>query len=774
MNEEVRGLVSRMSEASLLINQNLDRDEVLQAVLDAIRMLTGARSGAMALFDPESGEQELLFTGLTSEQTKQSVSIPRSREVFEALTDPSEAMRIPDIKEHLHRQGFTLWSPVKQADKVASMSAPLAHQDRYMGHVFVANKSGGGQFTETDEEILVMFTAQAALVIGNANSRRSEQEAKASLEFMAETSPAGVAILDAQTGVMKWSNREASLILDGMWSKGQSFQEQLDQAICVQPDGQEIFLKDLPWVETLGAGKPVRGEEIALRTPDGQIINVLLNANPIRSEHGRIDSVMVVFQDLAPLEQQERLRAEFLAMVSHELRAPLAAVKGSVTTLLESANVLGPVEMAQFFGIIRDQSDQMHFLISDLLDVAHIETGTLPVAPEPADVYLLVDEARTRFLSQSAHNAVETELGEGLPLVMADRRRILQVLGNLLSNASQASPHGLPIRVAAALDEGHVAITVADQGKGVSPEVLPDLFRKYTRRSDTHGSGLGLAICKGIVEAHGGRIRAQSSGPNLGAQFTFTLPAVAAPTAGSAPDSPQSRPAGPKAVRVLAVDDDPQALRYVRDILTKEGYAPISTSDPADVPRLVAWEKPHLALLDLVMPGTDGIELMNAVRKTADIPVIIMSAYGQDNAAATALNMGAADYLVKPFSATELDARIRAALRKAVDPFSDEPTEPYEAAGLHIDYARRRATLDGKPVELTATEYAVLYELAAHAPRVLTHSVLLQRVWGPERVGESQPLRDIVKRLRSKLGDDANNPKYIFTEPRVGYWMAEQ
>ena len=236
--------------------------------------------------------------------------------------------------------------------------------------------------------------------------------------------------------------------------------------------------------------------------------------------------------------------------------------------------------------------------------------------------------------------------------------------------------------------------------------------------------------------------------------------------------SARSRRATRDRVRVLAVDDDPQALRYVRDELAKAGYAPIATGDPAEVPSLMAEQKPHLVLLDLVLPGSDGIELMHDILRIEDVPVIFLSVYGQDDTVARAFDMGAADYLVKPFSPTELAARIRAALRKRLEPFPGEPSQPYTIGGLGIDYARRRVTLAGEPVELTATEYALLYELAVHAPRVLSHNVLLQRVWGPERVGEPSLVRDVVKRLRRKLGDDAADPRYILTEPRVGYRMA--
>jgi len=128
--------------------------------------------------------------------------------------------------------------------------------------------------------------------------------------------------------------------------------------------------------------------------------------------------------------------------------------------------------------------------------------------------------------------------------------------------------------------------------------------------------------------------------------------------------------------------------------------------------------------------------------------------------------------VVKPFSPTELAARIRVALRKRLEPFHGEPSGPYASEGLGIDYAERRVTVAGTQVDLTATEYAVLYELAVHGPRALTHSVLLHRVWGPDRVGQPWLVRDVIKRLRRKLGDNADNPKYIFTEPRVGYRLA--
>ena len=198
------------------------------------------------------------------------------------------------------------------------------------------------------------------------------------------------------------------------------------------------------------------------------------------------------------------------------------------------------------------------------------------------------------------------------------------------------------------------------------------------------------------------------------------------------------------------------------------GYAPVVTGDPDEALRLMAQRRPRLALLDLMMPGTDGVELMQAILQTEDVPVIFLSAYGQEDIVARAFDMGAADYVVKPYSPTELAARIRAALRRRAAP---EPAEPYVLGDLTIDRTARTVTLAGRPVPLVAMEYRLLAELSAHAGRVLTYEHLMWQVWGKEDAADLRPMRTIVNKLRRKLGDVGSNPTYIFTEPRVGYRM---
>ena len=454
-----------------------------------------------------------------------------------------------------------------------------------------------------------------------------------------------------------------------------------------------------------------------------------------------MESFVVTLQDLTPLEELERQRAEFLGVVSHELRTPLASIKGSATTLKESANSLDPAEMDLFFRIIEQQADQMSDLITDLLDMARIESGTLSVSPEPSDAAALVDRARNSFLSGGGRDNIRIDIEPDLPPVMADRRRIAQVIGNLLSNAAGHSPESSAIRLAAAQDgvqDGvQVAFTVGDDGTGLSDDLLPQLFRKFSRvdgydrenrenrESGIAGSGLGLAICKGIVEAHGGRIWAEREGLGLGSRFTFRLPvateAVHPAPAGEARTSEGSHRAGQGRTRVLAVDDDPQTLRFVRDALSNAGYTVTVTGDPGQVGRLVEEERPHLVLLDLMLPGMDGIELMESVPELADLPVIFLSAYGRDQVIARALEAGAEDYVVKPFSPTELVARVQTVLRRRAASELSEPPEPYRRGELTIDYAERRVSLAGRAVRLTNIEYRLLFELSVNAGLVLTH-----------------------------------------------------
>ena len=400
---------------------------------------------------------------------------------------------------HARTLGLPEFPPALTASSLLSfLAAPIRHQHEHLGTIYLDQKEG--EYTQEDEETLVLFASQAALVIANARRYREEQRARNDLETLINISPVGVAVFDARTGAPVSFNREAARIVDSLRDPDQSPAQLLEVLSYRRADGRKIAPFDM--AQELIEGDTVRAEEIVIEVPDGRSVTTLVNATPIRSENGEVESCVVTLQDMTALEELERLRAEFLAMVSHELRTPLTSVKGSITTLLNPPSPLNPAEMRQFHQIIDAQVDRMHLLISDLLDVARIETGTLAVTPEPAEVGALVDDAKNTFLSGGGRRNLTIDMAPELPWVMPDRRRVVQVLGNLLANAARYSNESSTIRVNASLEDGYVAIAVADAGRGLAPERLPLLFRKFSRivDEDAQGdTGLGLAICKGIV-----------------------------------------------------------------------------------------------------------------------------------------------------------------------------------------------------------------------------------------------------------------------------------
>ena len=358
---------------------------------------------------------------------------------------------------------------------------------------------------------------------------------------------------------------------------------------------------------------------------------------------------------------------------------------------------------------------------------------------------------------------------------MADRRRIVQVLGNLLANAARHSPEGAPTGVAAARDGAHVAVSVADRGEGLGPEALAQLFRRHAGVHEGGGSGLGLLICKGLVEAHGGRIRAESAGVGRGTCVTFTLPVAEEEQARGAPAA--ADPGGPGGERrdgrrggramtpVLVVDDDPHSLRQVWGALAAAGYAPAVTAEPGEVARLVETKRLALVVLDLVVPGTDGIALMQTLPALAHVPVIFLSACGRGDTVARALEAGAAGCIVKPFSVPELVARVKVALARHAGP------EPFRLGALVIDRAKGRVTVAGRAVRPTAIEYRLLEALSLDAGGATTCESLQRRVWGERGGTHPQAVRSAVRRLRRKPGDDKGKPRYILNERGLSYRM---
>ena len=768
-----RERLSQLCDAILRINESLDLDSVLQEVLDSARSLTGAQFGVIVLVTGQQRPVEFLFSGMTPEQAGELERLSNKWELFEYFYAIEGPLRLDDFQSYLEEHELSEFrAPFPISPATAYLGAPIRYQDQRVGAIFMAEKDGG--FSVEDEETLVMFASQAALVISNARQYRQEQRTRADLEALVNIAPMAVLIFEADSGELRSVNQEAMRIIGELGLKGDSLHQMVSAATYRRADGRVISGDGIPLEQTMNWGETVWEEEIIIEIPHGQKLVASVNATPIRGADGAVESVIVTAQDLAPLAELERQRTEFLGIVGHELRSPLTAIKGSTSTLLEGQFSLDPAEMIEYHRIIDEQADYMRDLINDLTDIVRIESGTLAVNPVPLELVRLVDEARNVFLSTGGREHIRIDLPSDLPLVMADQRRMVQVFINLLTNAARNSNENSTISLEARVQDVHVAVSVTDTGRGIPTERLPRLFAKFYQPDgpdQNRDLGLGLAICKGIVEAHGGRIWAESDGPGLGSTFTFTLPASEQSTPHVVPQRAKAAARARRTVssdltQILAVDDDPRTLKHVCDSLANAGFEPVVTGDPDEVISLIEETQPQVVLLDLMLPGKDGIELMKDVLAVSDVPVIFLSGYDQDELITKAFEMGAVDYVIKPFSPTELNARVRAALRKR----PDQPMS-FELDDLAINFAERSVTVAGEPVDLTPTEFRLLAELSSKAGTAMDHDYLLQKVWGPDQPGDARRMRTVVKNLRQKLGDDARNPRYIATVPHVGYRM---
>lgn len=220
---------------------------------------------------------------------------------------------------------------------------------------------------------------------------------------------------------------------------------------------------------------------------------------------------------------------------------------------------------------------------------------------------------------------------------------------------------------------------------------------------------------------------------------------------------------------VLIADDDPAIIKFVRANLKAEGYETLAAIDGAEALEVIERELPDLVILDLMMPRVDGFEVLRRLREWSHIPIIVLSARGDVRDKVKCLNSGADDYISKPFGVGELLSRVRAVLRRTQGVGTVSVPPSFSSGDLEVNFSQRRVTLSGKEVKLTPTEYSLLQELVLNAGKVLTHTHLLHKIWGPEYQDEKEYLHVFVARLRARLEPDPANPRYITTVPGVGY-----
>jgi PAS domain S-box-containing protein len=466
----------------------------------------------------------------------------------------------------------------------------------------------------------------------------------AQFEEVARQMPAAVVIADAATGDPVFSNEQVDLIIGSR-------------------DGL-----DRPLGRALRNGEVVRDEEIELSRPDGSGVTLEVNAGPVRDREGRITAAVAVFHDVTErkraeeaLREADRRKDEFLAMLAHELRNPLAPIRNAAEVLRFFGSSEPRIEWCR--EVIDRQVGHLTRLVDDLLDVSRITRGKVTLQKERIELATAVARAveTVRPLIESRGHRLVLSLSERPVLVEADLVRLAQVMGNLLNNAAKYSPDGSEIRLAAGLEGGEAVIRVRDEGIGIPPEMLAQVFELFVQadrsldRSEG-GLGIGLTLVRSLVEMHGGSVEARSDGPGRGSELIVRLPALAVEEAGEHPSAVPAVSAG-AGRRILVVDDNEDSAVSLALLLELSGHEVRTAGDGSAALSEARSFRPEVVLLDIGLPHMDGYEVARRLRGEEDLRGLLlfaMTGYGQEEDVRRSRQAGFDQHLVKPVDLPKL------------------------------------------------------------------------------------------------------------------------
>jgi PAS domain S-box-containing protein len=647
-----------------------------------------------------------------------------------------------------------------------------------------------------------------------ANAQRSPTsfaslQSYAVLEEVAASLRSGLILLDTSEQVA-FSNQSAERLL------GLSLHEILGQPLfdvrehllsMAAQRGQARIELDHLWQQ------PEREQTIDLALADAAVRWLRVQSFPVRSARGHLLGRGILLDDCTLEHEAAQASSESFALAAHELKTPLAVIKGCATTLLGAAPRWDPALLREMLHMIDTQADRLHDVLNTLLDVWRLDAGIQPLRLADVRISELLASIVERWRKNAPRHTFNLRLPDQPLVARCDALRIEQAIIHLLSNAVSYSPPGSAIIIRLESNDDELRLSITDHGIGIPPEHLEHIFTRFYRvpQEQRGGSGLGLALARATIEAHGGNIWAESEGTGHGATFYCILPRSPSPTQPStspyALSSPPPSPAGvassittapagaagttsatsplsmPRTggtlrpqqhASIALVERDPRMARYIRANLEEQRYQVYSASNGLQFLRQLDLHEPDLALLASDVGDMSGAELLQHLREFSHLPVLMLCEDSEDeDTRVRYLDMGADDFVVKPLSIKELLARVRVLLRRR-STHDESPGEVVFTTGdLVIDFAQHQVFVEGRAVQLSRTEYRLLSVLAQNAGRVMTHELLLERVWGAEYSREVDFIWVYISRLRRKIEADPRHPRYILTIPDVGYKLAK-
>jgi len=533
LERRVRELDSLQAVGQAL-SASLHIETVLSAIYEQVVRLMEARNFYVALYDPETDEVSFPLAVEDGERVRW-----RSRRAGNGLTEYILRTRAPlliprDVEATVKRLGLDhIGRPA-----ACWLGVPILAGDEPLGVIAVQSYSAPESYDISHQEVLVIIAAQAAAAIQNARLYARTDEALArrvqELDSILRTTREGVLLLDADWRVVAVNRALADILgvaqseLAGQRLTAPRFEDEqpLTTLIGYEPSGLRADC------EALARGEQDRRRVIIPLGPQGRHIERTLT--PVRDREGTITGWLLVFRDVTEEIELARLKEDMTYMLVHDLRSPLAVLKGSMVLLEESFADRDAEDFGRLVSMARRNTERILRMVNELLDIGKLESGQLRLRPEEVEAEVLLSDIAVRLapLATSAHIALEVEASPDLPSLYVDRDFIGRALENLVDNAIKFTPNGGRVRLWARLDpeqSGTMLIGVSDSGPGIPPEERPRLFKKFQQATSNTGrrvgTGLGLPFCKLVVEAHGGRVWVESK-VGEGSTFVMRLPVV--------------------------------------------------------------------------------------------------------------------------------------------------------------------------------------------------------------------------------------------------------
>ena len=476
-----------------------------QLVANADYVALGLTTSRDRPFDP------WVVVGLPPEQLAKLGRPPRPLGLLGLVSASDQPVRVADVRRHPLFRGL----PINHPEITSFLGVAIRSRGRTLGHLYLANKRGAPEFTPADERSIERLAASASTIVETAYRYQAEGLERSWLQAVIDQMPEGVVLTDP-TGITNLANRSI-----------QAFATERGYELRT-PEDEPVPLENHPMIRALVDRVTTKQSELAMRHREGRLVPMLVSAAPVVDTHGELSGVVTIFQDISTLKDIERLREEWSSVVAHDLRQPVNVIAIDTESLERLLKRGRTGEFPKVLSRIRESTKRLNRLIEDLLDVSLIEAKRITVHRAEADLAGLLDVSVDRLSVLAPGHRVRLRKLVDVAPVMIDTTRIEQVLDNLVSNAAKYGDLGADITVELMRHDAEFEVAVISRGRGIPQADLPRVFQRFARsererRRGVPGLGLGLYICKGLVEAHGGRIWAESI-PGRTTTFRFTIP----------------------------------------------------------------------------------------------------------------------------------------------------------------------------------------------------------------------------------------------------------